>query len=153
MSDVERYRRGPQTLISVPVATATVIEKGDHIVLVSGYAKLPSSIADAGDAAANREAAADAFIGIAQEPSANGETKPIAVDISLESIHELTLEAAAAVSVGDLIEIYATTLASSDDTCVAGATSPIAVCVEDKASSTSILAKLVPQKLINTPQA
>jgi hypothetical protein len=154
MADVERYVRGSQTIIKVPVASATVIEKGDFVCIVSGAAVAAGGVADAGDAAANREAVADAFAGIAQSASDNGETDPVLVDISLESIHNLDLQAAAALSVGDLVEIYADTAAADDDTSVAGTTSPVAVCVEDKgATGTTFKAKLVPQKIFNTPQA
>jgi len=114
MANVERSRYGSQTLIPVPVASATVIEKGDFVCLVSGLAVPAGSVADAGDAAANREAVADAFLGMAQTASANGETDDVMVDISMESIHELTQETAAAVSVAALIEIYADTAAASD---------------------------------------
>ena len=154
MANKNRYRFGQQTIVEVPVASATVIEKGDFICLVSGLAVPAGSVADAGDAAANREAVADAFLGIAQNASANGETKPIMVDIGLESVHALDLASAAALSFGDLIEIYADTNAATDQTTVAGSTSPVAVCVKEKGSTgTEFLAKLVPQKLLNTPNA
>jgi len=153
MANVERHRYGVQTIIPVPVASATVIAKGDFVCLVSGAAVPASDVADGGDAAANREAAAEAFIGLAQTASADGDTDDLLVDISMESIHSLTQAAAAAVSVGDLIEIYATTAAASDQTVVAGSTSHIAVVVREKsATGTEILCKLVPQKLINTAQ-
>lgn len=154
MANVERFRYGTQTLIPVPVESATVIEKGDHICMVSGYAVPAGSVADAGDAAANREAVADAYLGIANTASAAGETDDVMVDISLEAIYELTQQSAAAVSVADLIEIYATTAAADDQLVVAGSTSPVAVVVREKgATGTGILCKLVPQKLLNTPQA
>ena len=154
MANKERFRRGTQNIIEVPVASATVIEKGDFICLVSGKAVPAGSVADAGDAAANREAVADVFLGIAQNASADGETDPVLVDISLESIHELDLQTAAAVSVADLVEIYATTAAAANQLVVAGTTSPVAVVVKEKgATGTGILCKLTPQKLLNTAQS
>ena len=150
-NEKERYVSGPQNLIEVPVATGTIIDKGDFVCVISGYAVPSSDIADAGDAAANREAAGDAFAGIAQGASDTGETAPIMVDISLESSHALDLEAAAAHSVGDLLEIYATTAACSRNTLVAGSTSAVAVVVKDQASQTGHRAKLIPQKIFNTP--
>lgn len=154
MANTERFLRGLQTPIEVPVASATVIEKGDFICLVSGNAVPAGSVADAGDAAANREAVADAFIGMALTASASGETDPVIVDCSDNAIYKLTLQTAAAVSVADLIEIYATTAAASDQLVVAGSTSPIAVVVKEKsASGTDVECKLLPSKLMGTPNA
>lgn len=152
-NEKERFVSGSPTLIECPVATGTIIDKGDFVCIVSGYAVPASDVADAGDAAANREAAADVFAGIAMTASDTGETDPIMVDISLESIFNLDLEAAAAASIGDLMEIYADTAACSRNTMVAGATSPVAIVVKDQASQTGHRCKLVPQKIFNTPQA
>jgi hypothetical protein len=153
MADKNRFHNDGG-VISMPVASGTVISKGDFICLSSGNAIPASSVADAGDAAANREAAADAFMGIALEASASGETDNIRVDISLDHQFILDLQSAAAASIGDLLEIYATTLACAAQQVVAGTTSPVAVCIKDKsASGTEVLCKLVPQKALNTPQA
>jgi len=152
MANVERFRYGTQTLIPVPVESATVVEKGDFICLGSGYAVPAGSVADAGDAAANREAIEAVILGIANTASASGKTDDVLVDISLEAIYELTQQTAAAVSVADLIEIYATTAAADDQLVVAGSTSPIAVVVRAKgATGTGILCKLTPQVLLNAP--
>ena len=154
MAQVERYRHGSQTLIAMPVLSATVIEKGDFVALsaLNETVVNVAAIADAGDAAANREAAADAFLGIAQTASASGETEDVVVDISLESIHELTLQTAAALSFGDFVEIYADTGGSHDQLCVAGSTSGIAVCVKEISSGTDFLAKLTQQDKLNLEQ-
>lgn len=152
-NEKERYFNGPRQLVECPVASATVIDKGDFVCIVSGYAVPASDVADAGDAAANREAAADVFAGIAETATATGETESIQVDISTHAQFNCDLEAAAAHSVGDLLEIYATTAAASRNTLVAGTTSPVAVVVKDQASQTQHRVSLVPQKIFKTPQA
>ncbi len=155
MANVERHRHGGQVLVDMPVLSGTVIEKGDFVGLSALNETVVNvgAIADAGDEAANREAAADRFLGIAQTASASGETERVVVDISLESIHELTLQTAAALSFGDFVEIYADTFASHDQLCVAGSTSGIAVVVKEKAAAgVDFLAKLTQQKLLNLEQ-
>jgi len=153
MANKNRYHHGHQNIVQMPVASATVIEIGDFIAISSGKAIPVGGIADAGDAAANREAAADAFIGIAQSASANGETDDVLVDISLEAVHELTLQTAAALSFGDYIEIYADTAGCHDQLVVAGSTSPVAFCVKEKAATgTAVLACLANQTLLRERQ-
>jgi len=137
----------------MPVASATVIEIGDTIHLVSGLAVNAAGLAKETDDTAARETAADTIIGMARTASANGETDPVVVDISLEAIYELDLQSAGALSFGDLVEIFASLSYVVDQQFVAGSTSPVAVCVKEKpATGTKFLAKLVPQKLLNTPQ-
>ncbi len=155
MAQVERFRHGNQTLIDMPVLSATVIEKGDFIALAAtNETAIPvSDIADAGTATQNRDAAADAFLGIAQTASAAGEAEDVVVDISLESIHELDLQTAAALSFGVFVEIYADTAGAHDQVCVAGSTDGIAVVVREKsAAGTKFFAKLVQQAKLNLEQ-
>jgi len=154
-TSTERYHSGPQCIITLPVESATVVKKGDFICMEAGneYAVPAASLADAGDAAANRELGADTLVGIAMGDSAAGETERIPVDISLESVFQLDLQAAAALSFGDLLEIYATTLACDSQALVAGSTSQVAVCVKEKsATGTAVLCKLLPQKLLHSEQ-
>ena len=155
MAQTERHRHGGQTLIDMPVLSATVIEKGDSVGLsaLNETVVNVAAVADAGDAAANREAAADVFLGIAQTASGSGETEDVVVDISLESIHELDLQSAAALSFGDFVEIYADTNGAHDQLFVAGSTSGVAVVIKEKAAAgTSFLAKLTQQKILNLEQ-
>ncbi len=154
MAQVERFR-DRAGLIPMNVLSATVIEKGDFVALSAlNETVIPvSDIADAGDAAANREAAADVFVGIAMTASANGETEQVVVNVSLEAVFELDLQSAAALSFGDQIEIYADTNGCFDQVTVPGSTSPVAVCVQDKAAAgTKFLAVLSPQLLIRPIQ-
>ena len=150
MAQVERFVSKADT-ISLPVLSATVIEKGDFIALSAlNETAIPvSDIADAGDAAANREAASQVFLGIARTASATGETDDVEVGISLEDVYELDLQAAAALSIGDYVEVYADTNGCSDQLCVAGSTSRIALCIENKAAAgTKFKAILSPQLLL-----
>lgn len=65
--------------VSAPVDSGTVIAVGDLIYYDTDDAKPASSLADAGTEAANQEAFHDAFLGIALDASADGETADIRV--------------------------------------------------------------------------
>lgn len=164
MSNVHRYRRGDQGLIEMPVDPETVVEIGDFICravaadtaddanVATNYCCPPTYLVDSGDAAANREAAADQFVGIAVSASLEDEEDDVL--IATEGIFELTQKTAAAIHVGDPVEIYASATNCEDQTVVEGSTSPIAVCVKHKTSDTltGVLCKLLPSKLLGTPQ-
>jgi len=77
-----RYRHGDTNPVTVPVASATVIEIGDLVYLASGAALPATSLADAGTKAQNQEAFHDAFIGVSMTRSRNGDTTPITVATS-----------------------------------------------------------------------
>ena len=144
---VTKYVNGVKNLVTVPVATGTVIAKYDIVCIESGYGIPASDIADAGDAAANRELAADEFWGIAQTASDTGETEDLVVDIGHDSTYQMDLQSASALSVGDLLEIYATTAANSATLLVAGTTSQVFICVKDQASQVSHKVQMLPQLL------
>jgi len=167
MSNVNRYRRGKRNLVEVPVASATVIEKGDFVVLSSGKATTPSQLhADGSETATAtlaRDGCADVFVGIAEEASASGDTANILVDVSLESIYELQQATAEAISFGDLVAIKANSTASASYVCADdsidsvtnGSTDPIAVCVKSHTADegTGTLCKLLPSKTMNPAQS
>ncbi len=152
MANNFRHRYFDPEPAMIPVESATVIEIGDFVVLSGDYAAPAGSLADAGDAAANREAAADAFVGIAMSASAVGETEDIRVGTS--GVWELNQKSAAAIHFGDPVGIYASADACEDQTCVEDATSPIGVCWKAKLSTSdpSVLVKILPSK-INTLNA
>lgn len=154
MAQTERHRHGNQTLISMPVLTGTVIEKGDFVGLSALNETVVNvgAISDSGTDTQNRESAADVFLGIAQTASATGETEDVVVDISLESIHQLTLQSAGNLSFGDLVEIYSDSGPCEDQLCVAGTAANIAVCVKAISSGTDFLAKLTPQLIFHKAQ-
>lgn len=135
MANTFRYLRGEDDPVTIAVASATVIEVGDFILYhaSSACAINAAAMSDAGSAPANREAAADLFVGIAKDASPSGSTKKIA--ISTRGVFRLTQASAAAVAFGAGIEIYATTAGATDQTVVAGSTSPIGFCVLAKATA------------------
>lgn len=147
MANTHRHRYFDPEPAMVPVESSTVIEIGDFVCLSSDCAIPTSSLADAGDAIANREAAADACIGIALSASADGETNDIRVGTA--GVWEIEQKSAAAIHFGDPVGIYATDTACEAQTCVEDATSPIGVCWKTKTSTTEkkILIKLLPSTL------
>ena len=124
------YDSGPQCIVQCRVASATVINKGDTICIDGDYAVPAGDMNDSGDAAANRETCADHFFGIAQTASASGETDDISVDISMEAVYQVNLATAATLSYRAMLEPYSDGGACSDNTFVAGTTSPIFTVVE-----------------------
>jgi len=137
-----RYLYGENEPILIPVASAQVVEIGDSIAIVSNLAVPVSIVADAGDAAANREAGAVAFAGIADNASPAGDTKPVRVGTA--GVYLLTQKAAAAIHVGDQVGIYASADACEAQTVVEDATSPIGVCVEEDTVGGDIKVKIIP---------
>jgi len=142
----ERYVSGPRELIEVPIAAATVIYKGDNVALDGGNAVPLGDMNDSGNAAANRETAADNFLGIAEtaHAAADGAGK-ITVDVSCGAIFQCELQTAASLSFGAALEPYSDAGACDDITLVAGMTSKIAVTAEAVTSGTDIKVKLLPQ--------
>jgi len=167
MANVNRYRRGKRNLVEVDVASATVIEKGDFVVLSGGLATTPSLFQAQGSEAASstlaRDGCADIFVGIAEDASAAGSTARILVDVSLDSVYQLEQSTAEAISFGDLVAIKATSTASASygceddaiDSVTNGTTDPIAVCVKSHtaAEGAGTLCKLLPNKVINPAQS
>jgi hypothetical protein len=153
----ERYVSGPRELVEVPIAATTVVQKGDFVCLDprTGLAVAASGLADVGDAAANREWAADNFLGVAE--TAHRATDPagkIVVDISQGTIFKGELQAAASLSFGAQLEVYASADNASAYQMVAGTTSKIAYAVESITSGTDINVMLLPQARLGraTPQ-
>ena len=152
MADQERYVSGPRTIVPMPVESATVIYKGDHVALDGGYCVPLNLLNDAGDAAANRENAADQIEGIAQTASAAGETDTVTVDISVGDIHQFTLNAAESLSWGAALEPYSDGGACDAQTVVSGTTSQIAMTVGAITSGTIVNGILLTPKS-RTPQS
>lgn len=151
MAFVYRHRYYTTDLVEIPVDSTTVIAIGDNVLLDSNLAVPASDLTDAGDAAANREAGADVFAGIALSASANGETAD--VRIGTAGVWAMEQASAAAIQVGDPVGLYATTAGIADQTVVEDATSFIGYCWKEKSSSgTEVLVKLFPS-IWNTPQS
>lgn len=80
MANRNLHRKFAQEIVRLPVLTATVIEKGDLIQEDgTGRAQPASSEAWNSTVAQTRDDFKSAFVGVAQEPSANGETAEIAI--------------------------------------------------------------------------
>lgn len=146
MANKERTRWGSKCIVPIAVESATVINKGDHVAVDGNYAVPFNLMNDPGDAAANREAAADHFWGIAQAASAAGETDPINVDISNESVYDFELQTAATLSFGAQLEPYSDGGACNAQQVVAGTTSQIAATVETITSGTTVKGVMLQQK-------
>lgn len=161
MSNVERFRRTPQqseVLIEVPVASATVIEKGDLVLLFGGKAIQPDDLGGiyTTELIARAEGAR-MFCGIAWDPSPVGSTHDIRIDISPDSIYEYSQCSAAAASIADLFGFCAASTASaswalSNQAIEPDCSYPILQCVREKAASgTDILVKMYQNKFYNRP--
>lgn len=152
MSNTNRVRYGDQMIIPMHVESATVIEIGDMVCIDSNYLVPISDIADAGDAAANREAGADAMVGLALSTTIAGETDDVLVQT--EAVVMLDQETAAAIHMGDPVEPFADADGCSDQLVVEGSTSPVAVCVKTHDNTiTATLCKLLPSKIFGTINA
>lgn len=158
MAIVERFMRGPQprTLVEVPVASATVVEKGDFVLIFQGNAITPTALGNIySSATVARREARMMFGGVARNSSAAGSTAPVQIDVSLESIFRFDQCNAGAASVADLYGICAVSAAGgvwglADDTIEPDCSYPICVCVQAKgATGTEMLAKLLPGRLFN----
>ena len=154
MANVNRIMNGKEW-VTIDVDDTTVVEIGDFICVVVAadsaddatltdeYGCPPPYLVDAGDEAANREAAADQLIGISTEASANGDDDPILVCIAGQV--KLEQKSAAAIHIRDPIEIYASAVNCEAQTVVEGSTSPVATCVKTKSSTgTTVFARLIP---------
>ena len=161
MSNKHRYRRGDQEIIEVPVDDTTLVEIGDFMCRVVAADSADDAtltddnccpvtyLVDAGSAAQNRAAAQAEFLGVALTQSLEDQTDDIL--IATKGFFELTQKAAAAIDVGDHVEIYSSDVNCEDQTVVEGATTPIAACVKDKPSTTltGVLCKLLPSLLMD----
>ena len=124
----QRYVSGPRELVEVPIAAGVVVKVGDSIALDGGYAVPLGDMNDPGDAAANRENAADNFLGIAETAHRSTDAAgTILVDVSCGAIFKLELKSAASLSFGAALEPYSDGGACSDYQFVAGTTSKVAV--------------------------
>jgi len=97
MANLYAFRSGQMKLVRYNVDADTVIEKGDMLWFESS----DELVAPADDfpwdtnIATTQAGFADVFAGIANEPSAAGESDPISVDISPDSVYEMPCASAA----------------------------------------------------------
>lgn len=100
MSEVFRYLHGDTNPIAVAVNSATVIELGDLLYLVTDDARPFSDQADLGTLAQNQEGVHDMFLGVALSRSRAGDT--LDVNIATRGVFEFDT-ASATYQPGDLV--------------------------------------------------
>jgi hypothetical protein len=79
MTDKMRWRYGDTNPVVAAVDAATVIEIGDLLWQDTDDAKPAAALADHSSQAANQQALAAAFLGVAMQRSRNGDSAPIRV--------------------------------------------------------------------------
>ncbi len=90
-----RFRSGQVHLRKVRVDSATVIEAGDLVWLDTDDAKPASAFTWTTNLATTQGNFAAKFLGVAHQPSASGETAPISIDVSSDSVYEFDVASAA----------------------------------------------------------
>jgi hypothetical protein len=89
-----RFRSGQVHLRKVRVDAQTVIEAGDLVWLDTDDAKPASAFSWTTNLATTQGNFAAKFLGVAHQPSAAGETAPISVDVSPDSVYEFDVATA-----------------------------------------------------------
>jgi hypothetical protein len=97
-----RFRSGQVQLARLRVDSGTVIEAGDLVFLDSDDVKPASDFTWDTNLATTQAAFAAAFLGIAHQQSADGDTDDISVDLSPHAVYEFDA-APAAYEVGDAL--------------------------------------------------
>lgn len=90
-----RFRSGQVHLRKVRVDAETVVSAGDLLWLDGNDAKPASQFSWDTDLATTQAAFAALFLGVAHQPSAAGETVPVSVDVSPDSVYEFDVAPAA----------------------------------------------------------
>jgi hypothetical protein len=155
----ERFRRSlhDQCLIEAPVASATIIAKGDLVLLWAGKVIQPDDLGSIfnSEAAAIQEGAR-LFFGVAEDESEAGETLDVRVDVSTDSIWEYTQCTAAVASIGDLFGFCAVSTAANawrlyNQRITPDCSYPIMQCVREKTvtSDGEMLCKMVQNRFNN----
>jgi hypothetical protein len=140
MSNKLRFRSGQVELHRVRVDSATVIEAGDLVWLDGDDAKPASAFPWTTDLATTQGNFAAAFLGVAHQSSAAGETADISVDLSPFSVYEFDVDSAT-YEVGSLLgpDNVSNALANQRLTPVANGTLAIARAAEYKPAASSLL--------------
>jgi hypothetical protein len=82
------FRSGQVALQKLRVEVDTVIAAGDMVYLDGTVVRPASELTWNTNLATTQQDFANVFLGIAHEPSADGETDPISVDLSAVSVYE-----------------------------------------------------------------
>lgn len=85
------HRQGRSVLKKMPVASATVIARGDVLFYdtTDHVVKPAADFTWDSDLVTTQAAFAEVFAGIAEEASASGETDPVSVETSPEAVYEI----------------------------------------------------------------
>lgn len=89
-----RFRSGQVHLRKVRVDAETVIEAGDLVWLDTDDVKPASAFTWSSNLATTQGNFAAKFLGVAHQPSALGETAPISIDVSPDSVYEFDVASA-----------------------------------------------------------
>lgn len=134
-----RFRRGQVELHKFRVDSATVIEAGDLLFLDSDDVKPASDFTWDTDLATTQAAFAAAFVGVAHQQSAAGDTDDVSVDTSPLSVYEFDVNSAT-YEVGDTLGPDENSSALMNQQLeAASAANAIARAAEYKAASSSLL--------------
>jgi hypothetical protein len=154
MSNKMRWRYGDTNPVLVPVASSTIIEIGD-LVMLSGGAALPASeLADTGTEAGNQEGFHDLFIGVAMQQSRSGDTAPIRV--ATTGVFEFDcLSASLALGAFIGVDEEGTGTELTNQVVASVATANLAIGRADKAttSESSVLVRIVGTVNLGGPQS
>jgi hypothetical protein len=140
MSNKLRFRSGQVELHKVRVDSATVIEAGDLVWLDTDDAKPASAFTWTTDLATTQGNFAAAFLGVAHQSSADGETDDISVDLSPFSVYEFDV-ASDTYEVGDLLGPSSASNLLTDQKLQSVASSSLAIvrAAEYKTAASSLL--------------
>lgn len=142
MANKLRFRSGQVQLRKLRVLSATVLEAGDLVYLDSATndVKPASSFPWTTDLPTTQSAFAAAFIGVAHQQSAAGDTDDVTVDVSPSSVYEFDTNPAA-YEVGDVLgpDELTSTLMNQQLEAVASGTLGIARAAEHKPAGSSLL--------------
>lgn len=140
MANCLRFRSGQVDLAKVRVDAGTVIAAGDLLYLDGDDAKPAASFPWTSDLATTQTAFAQAFLGVAHEPSPAGSSAPISVDLSPLAVYEFDCDSDT-YEVGGLIgpDGEASALFSQRLTKVATPARAIGRAAEFKASAATLL--------------
>ncbi len=156
MANVFRWRNGDTRPVTLPVASATVVEIGDLVVLDSDEAKPVSSVSYGGSLAAAQENGHDVLVGVAMQASPDGSSDPIR--IATAGMFEFDC-ATASFSLGDRMgiddNVGGDTLENQKLVGVAAGSPQLSIgrCSQAASSSTTVVLELHSTVLRDGPQA
>ena len=140
MSNQLRFRSGQVFLHRLRVDSGTTIEAGDLVFLDTDDVKPASDFPFTTDLVTTQGNFAAAFLGVAHQQSADGDTDDLSIDLSPHAVYEFDVNAAP-YEVGDLLGPDELSSALMDQQLEAVATADLAIArsAEYKASSSSLL--------------